>query len=107
MSLKQLIRKCLNQLIKRNLQVLQEWSWKRLVRRLPATSDGKRLLHVGCGEVNSQEYINPDARPLPHVHTVSKITANSSTTPPDLSPICCPNFAYLFPWVDSNHIFSI
>lgn len=68
MSIKQYIKRP----IKHGLRFLQEWSWIRQINRLPATKDGKRLLHIGCGEVNSPEFINLDARPLPHVHIVSK-----------------------------------
>jgi predicted SAM-dependent methyltransferase len=47
-----------------------------LTRRLrkppmPENSDGKVLVHIGCGKINSPEFINIDAQPFPHVHTVS------------------------------------
>jgi len=38
---------------------------------LPKNKDGKVLLHIGCGEINSPEFINIDARPLAHVHVVT------------------------------------
>ncbi len=38
---------------------------------LPKNKDGKVLLHIGCGEINSPEFINIDARPLAHVHIVT------------------------------------
>lgn len=37
----------------------------------PKNSDGKVLIHIGCGETNSPEFINVDARPLAHVHIVT------------------------------------
>lgn len=46
--------------------------WNKKLARLPSTSDGKRLLHIGCGDIDSPEFINLDARPMPHVHIVSK-----------------------------------
>jgi predicted SAM-dependent methyltransferase len=38
---------------------------------LPHNADGKVLLHVGCGPVNSPEFINVDALPYAHVHIVT------------------------------------
>ena len=38
---------------------------------LPKNSDGKVLVHIGCGKTNSPEFINVDARPLAHVHIVT------------------------------------
>lgn len=45
---------------------------------LPKNSDGKVLVHIGCGSKNSPEFINVDARPFPHVHI---ITDNITTIP--------------------------
>jgi predicted SAM-dependent methyltransferase len=45
---------------------------RRLVEPpLPKNSDGKVLVHVGCGEKNAPGFINVDARPLAHVHVVT------------------------------------
>ncbi len=42
---------------------------RRIVKPpLPKNTDGRVLLHVGCGKTNSPEFINIDARPLAHVH---------------------------------------
>lgn len=38
----------------------------------PKNSDGKVLVHIGCGELNDPRYINIDARSMPHVHYVSQ-----------------------------------
>ena len=46
------------------------WKWR--LNSLPSTKTGERLLHIGCGEINSPEFINLDARPMPHAHIVSK-----------------------------------
>ncbi len=56
----------------RVLKPLRKAAWDRKLARFPATPDGKRLLHVGCGEIDSPEFINLDARQLPHVHIVSR-----------------------------------
>jgi predicted SAM-dependent methyltransferase len=38
---------------------------------LPKNSDGKVLVHVGCGQKSSPEFINIDAQPFAHVHIVT------------------------------------
>ncbi len=38
---------------------------------LPKNTDGKILVHIGCGAKNSPEFINVDALPLAHVHIVT------------------------------------
>ena len=38
----------------------------------PKNTDGKVLVHVGCGELNDPRYINIDARSMPHVHYVTE-----------------------------------
>lgn len=47
--------------------------WKRrfVSPSLPRGDGGKVLLHVGCGRVNSPEFINIDALPYAHVHVVT------------------------------------
>jgi predicted SAM-dependent methyltransferase len=35
---------------------------------IPKNADGEVLIHIGCGEKNSPEFINVDARPLAHIH---------------------------------------
>jgi len=46
---------------------------KRLLVKpsLPKNSDGKVLVHIGCGQKNSPEFINVDAQPFEHVHIVT------------------------------------
>jgi len=36
--------------------------------QLPQNPDGKVLIHLGCGDIASPEFINVDAHPAPHVH---------------------------------------
>ncbi|UCF14589.1 MAG: methyltransferase domain-containing protein [Phycisphaerales bacterium] len=50
---------------------------RRVVKpALPKNSDGKVLVHIGCGTTNSPGFINIDARPLAHVHiATSDITS--------------------------------
>jgi predicted SAM-dependent methyltransferase len=58
--------------------------WRRAVKRrlsfakrryiqppYPKDADGKTLLHIGCGKINSPEFINVDAQPYAHVHIVT------------------------------------
>lgn len=42
--------------------------------KLPKNKNGKILLHLGCGEINSPEFINIDTRPFSHVHCIRDIT---------------------------------
>ena len=58
--------------LRRNLKLKLSFS-KRLVVKpaIPKNSDGKVLVHIGCGKTNSPEFINVDARPLAHVHIVT------------------------------------
>jgi predicted SAM-dependent methyltransferase len=45
---------------------------------MPKSSDGKVLVHIGCGPKKSPEYINVDAQPYPHVHIVTDDMTNLS-----------------------------
>ena len=47
----------------------------------PKNSDGKVLLHIGCGKRLSPEFINIDAQPFAHVHIVT----DDITSLPDLA----------------------
>ncbi len=42
--------------------------------KLPTNQNGEVLIHLGCGSVNSPEFINVDARSAPHVHYVCDVT---------------------------------
>lgn len=44
-----------------------------IVPNLPENPDGKILIHLGCGDVNSPEFINVDARSAPHIHYVRDV----------------------------------
>lgn len=37
---------------------------------LPRQAGGPLLIHIGCGDINSPEFVNVDAQPYPHVHYV-------------------------------------
>lgn len=54
------------------LKPLRKLIWASRLPYLPATQDGRRLLHIGCGEIDSPEFINLDARRMRHVHIVSR-----------------------------------
>ena len=41
--------------------------------RYPQNVGGKVFIHLGCGEVNSPEFINIDSRYFPHIHHVSDV----------------------------------
>ena len=41
--------------------------------QLPINRDGRILIHLGCGDIASPEFINVDVRPAPHVHYVRDV----------------------------------
>ena len=47
--------------------------------QIPCNSDGKVLIHIGCGEFNDPRFINVDKRKMGHVHIIGSVE--------DLSPI--------------------
>jgi len=64
-------RKMLKRL-QRNFKQRLSFLRRRFVKpALPRNNDGKVLLHIGCGEKNSPEFINIDAQPFAHVHIVT------------------------------------
>jgi len=50
------------------------FKWFFITPPLPCNADGKVLIHLGCGDIASPEFINVDARPAPHVHYVRDVT---------------------------------
>jgi len=42
--------------------------------KLPENPGGKILIHLGCGDIASPEFINVDVRPGPHIHFVRDVT---------------------------------
>lgn len=58
--------------LRRNLKLKLSF-FKRFVVKpaIPKNSDGRILLHIGCGKTNSPEFINIDAQPFAHVHIVT------------------------------------
>lgn len=67
--------KKLRKKIKLQLLFIKRWlikpSW-------PKNSNGKVLLHIGCGPKSSPEFINIDAQPFPHIHIVTDDITNLS-----------------------------
>ena len=63
--------------LRRRLKLQLSCFKRRIVKPAPPeNSDGKVLVHIGCGTTNSPEFINIDARPLAHVHiATSEITS--------------------------------
>ena len=51
---------------------VREYLWRTRENGLPKTPDGKVLFHIGCGEINSPEFINIDARKDKHIHIVTR-----------------------------------
>jgi len=41
--------------------------------KIPKNSDGKVLIHLGCGRINNTKFINIDAVSFPHIHYVQDI----------------------------------
>ncbi len=56
--------------------------WGVVNGRLPRAKDGSRLLHLGCGTIDAEGFVNIDARALPHVHFVVKELAEVKFIPP-------------------------
>lgn len=71
----------LHGLVKDMLRALRQAMWNSRLSRLPSGPNGSRLLHIGCGDINSPEFINLDARPMPHVHIVSRNIFNLRSIP--------------------------
>ena len=58
--------------LRRKLKMQLSFLRRRLIEPpVPKNSGGKVLLHIGCGKIDSPEFINIDAQPFPHVHIVS------------------------------------
>jgi predicted SAM-dependent methyltransferase len=65
--------------IRRNLKQKLSFLTRRLrTPALPRNEGGKVLLHIGCGKINSPEFINVDALPYAHVHVVTAQIAELS-----------------------------
>jgi len=61
--------------IKRRINsLLEAQAFKKRATSVPSypiNKEGKVFIHLGCGEINSPEFINIDARPYPHVHIIT------------------------------------
>jgi predicted SAM-dependent methyltransferase len=40
----------------------------------PSNPESKIFIHLGCGDINSSEYINVDSRPFPHIHHIHDVS---------------------------------
>ena len=49
--------------------------------KLPANRDGEILIHLGCGDINSPEFINVDTHSAPHIHYLCDVTKLQSVFP--------------------------
>lgn len=60
------------QKLRKRLKLRLSFAKRRLVKPpFPKNSDGKVLVHIGCGKIDSPEFINIDARPLAHIHLIT------------------------------------
>ena len=58
--------------LRRNLRQRLSFLKRRLVCPAYPANDGKEVfLHIGCGKIDSPEFINIDAQPYAHVHVVT------------------------------------
>ncbi len=49
--------------------------------KFPKNKDGKILIHIGCGDIKDSCFVNIDARPMEHIHYVTKNVDNLSFLP--------------------------
>lgn len=51
------------------------WVVRRFLAQpaVPVRSDGRLLVHLGCGEIDAPGWVNVDVQRLPHVHHVSDV----------------------------------
>lgn len=68
-------------LLKRIRRHANALKWRVSSARLPRADDGSRLLHLGCGTIDAEGFVNIDARALPHVHFVVKELAEVKFIP--------------------------
>lgn len=61
--------------------------WRARSQRLPRSADGKVLLHIGCGDIDSPGFINIDARRQPHVHIVTTNLRRLGMIPDDTADL--------------------
>ncbi|MDE2082422.1 MAG: methyltransferase domain-containing protein [Burkholderiales bacterium] len=47
-------------------------AWRARARNFPRDGDGLVRLHIGCGEIAANGFVNVDARRYPHVHLVTQ-----------------------------------
>lgn len=58
--------------LRERLKLKLSFAKRRIMKpALPKNTDGKVLVHIGCGKTNAPEFINIDAQPFAHVHIVT------------------------------------
>lgn len=71
MLLNDVIKKYINELVK-TIYFVKQLIWKK---NYPLNSNGKVYVHLGCGKIESKEFINVDNRPFTHIHHIHDVTS--------------------------------
>lgn len=66
--------KNIKKIIKIYIEILLVVKNKIYHKKYPSNPDGKINIHLGCGEINSDGFINVDSRALPHIHHIRNVT---------------------------------
>ena len=73
------VRRKLRKKTQEVLRRLSRIKRKFVTPSFPKNKDGKVLVHIGCGEIKSPEFINIDARPFAHIHIITNELASLPT----------------------------
>ena len=65
----------INRIIKHSLTEYYRIFYNISPPKYPKNKDNKVYIHLGCGEINSPEFINVDGRFFPHIHHVSDVNS--------------------------------
>lgn len=64
----------LKQVLLKTQKIIKHIRLVLIPKKYPVNSDNKIYIHLGCGEINSPEFINVDSRPFSHIHHISNVT---------------------------------
>jgi predicted SAM-dependent methyltransferase len=68
----EIIKRSLLDKSQKTFSTIRRFLWALKKNKYPTTDDGKTLLHIGCGDISSPEFINIDARKFKHIHIVTR-----------------------------------